>query len=146
MEEFGEGVQVGRGVRGEVGGEGGDVGGAGAVDVEEEGGVGGGGGEGGEVEELLGPVGGVGGGGVGGVEEVGEGGVVGGWGWVVVCWGRWVGGCVGSGCWERGRVPECGGEGEVDFLESAVGDVVDGLGDSWWKWGCEGGFVSFEAA
>lgn len=48
--------------------------------------------------------------------------------------------------WWRRRGPEGGGEGEVDFFETAVGDVVHGLGDSCWKPGGEGWFVAFEPA
>ena len=68
-------------------------------------------------------------GGVGWGEEVSEEGV--GWG--------------GGGC-GRGAVPECGWEGEVDFFEAAVRDVVDGGGDAGGERGDEGGGVAFEVA
>ncbi len=64
---------------------------------------------------------------------------------------RW-GGCGGrgggKGWWKRGRWrgPEGSGEGEVDFLEAAVGDVVDCLGNPCWERWCEGWLVAFEPA
>lgn len=104
-----EGVEVGSvegGRRGEVGDEREDVSGAGTVDVEEEGGVGGAGGEGGEGRGFDVVVLGVGGG-VGGGEEVCEEGVFPVW-----------------------RVPECGGKGDVDFFQAAVGYVAYGGGEA----------------
>lgn len=43
-------------------------------------------------------------------------------------------------------VPECGGEGEVDFFEAAVGNLLYGFGDCSGEWRGKGRHVPFEPA
>jgi hypothetical protein len=43
-------------------------------------------------------------------------------------------------------VPECFRERDVDFLETAVGDIVDGAGKARGQFRGEGGFVALEPA
>lgn len=44
------------------------------------------------------------------------------------------------------RVPECFRESDVDFLETAVGDIVDGAGKAWRQFRGERGLVALEPA
>ena len=43
-------------------------------------------------------------------------------------------------------LPEGRREGDVDFVQGAVGDAVDGLGETGREGGCEGGLVAFQPA
>ena len=69
--------------------------------------------------------------------------------WILVRsvrWGKKLGEeCCHCPCRVR-REPERGGEGDVDFLETAVGNVLDGCGDARRERGGEGGHVAFQPA
>lgn len=105
-----------------------EVGGAGPVGVEEKGGLRAVGRESGERDALLVPDDVLRVVGVGWVEELDEGGRFVGVGVVLQRWSVRV---AGGGGVVFVSVPEGLGEGDVYFLQTAVRDVVDGLGKSW---------------